>query len=333
MHIIIPVAGEGTRLRPHTFTVPKVLLPVAGKPIISHILDEIIELSPSKVSIIIGHLGESIKKYLKESYDLPFNWIVQEERKGLGHAVGMGIEEGEKEPLLIILGDTIFEADLSKFAELGTSSIGVKEVDDPKRFGVVELEGDRVVKMVEKPDIPPSNLAIVGLYYIKDAGKLGKAIERLILEGIKTKGEYQLTDALQLMVQDGEVLKTFSVDGWYDCGKPETLLATNAFFLSKLSGRTERKGCHITDPVFISPQAEVLNSVLGPYVSVSDKASIHNSVIRNSIICKGARVRNILLEDSIIGPKAKIEGAFSSLDLGGLSKMKIGQVLLETESE
>ncbi|MFQ6103144.1 MAG: sugar phosphate nucleotidyltransferase [Candidatus Glassbacteria bacterium] len=323
MHVIIPVAGEGTRLRPHTYSIPKVLLPVAGKPIISHIIDEVVKLSPEKVTLIIGHLGERIKAFLEGTYDLPFRWVVQSERKGLGHAVGMGIDEGEREPLLIILGDTIFEADLSGLSGGDTSFIGVKEVDDPRRFGVVELEGDLVVKLVEKPDVPPSNLAIVGLYYIRNARELSEAVRKLVSEDIRSKGEYQLTDALQLLVDGGEPLKTFRVEGWYDCGKQETLLATNSHFLSKLSGKIQNKDSLIIDPVFLSPEAEVSRSVIGPDVSVSEGVSIRQSIIKNSIVCDRAQVRNIILEDSIIGPGAVIEGSFSRLNLGEESRVRV----------
>ena len=326
MHVIIPVAGEGTRLRPHTYSIPKVLLPVAGKPILSHILDEVVKLSPSKVTLIIGHLGDKIKSYLQSNYDLHFNWIVQEQRRGLGHAVGMGITEDDREPLLIILGDTIFEADLSSVGEGGVSSIGVKEVEDPRRFGVVQLKGDRVVKMIEKPEVPPSNLAIVGLYYITDAGKLAGAVNRLIDEDIQTKGEYQLTDALQLLVEGGETLKTFKVDGWYDCGKPETLLETNAHFLSKQSAGSDNTENCIVGPVFLSPESSVRHSVIGPYVSISGRVTVERSVIRNSVLCEGAVVRDIVLEDSIIGPGAIVEGTTSSLNLGELSQVKFGRI-------
>jgi len=326
MHVIIPVAGEGTRLRPHTYSIPKVLLPVAGKPILSYILDEVVKLSPGKVTLIIGHLGESIRSYLEQKYDLNFNWIIQEERRGLGHAVGMGIGESDHDPLLIILGDTIFEADLTTIGKSGISSIGVKEVEDPRRFGVVEMKNDLVVRMVEKPEEPPSNLAIVGLYYITDAGKLGRSVKRLVDEDIQTKGEYQLTDALQLMVEDGEKLTTFRVDGWYDCGKPETLLETNAHFLSKLSTGADSPGNCVVGPVFLSPDARVEHSVVGPNVSISRGVTVERSVIRNSILCEGARLSNVILEDSIIGPEAVVRGRSSSLNLGEQSQVKLDHV-------
>jgi len=264
------------------------------------------------------------KTYLEKSYDLPFGWVEQRERKGLGHAVGMGIEKSEQEPLLIILGDTIFETDLSMIAGAGRSTIGVKEVADPSRFGVVELEDDRVVKLVEKPADPRSNLAIVGLYYIEDAGHLDEAIKRLIAENIQTKGEYQLTDALQLMIEDGKKLGTFQVDGWFDCGKPETLLSTNAYLLEKSGADFRRENCLITGSVYLSPEAEVRQSLVGPDVSVSQGASIRRSIIRNSIICEDARVTDAVLEDSIVGPGAAVVGEVSSLNLGRGDSVKTG---------
>jgi glucose-1-phosphate thymidylyltransferase len=327
MHVVIPVAGEGTRLRPHTFSIPKVLLPVAGKPMLAHILDDVARLSPRKVTLVIGHLGDRIRSYVEENYSLPLAWVYQEKRQGLGHAVGMALDEKETGDLLVILGDTIIEADLSGFLSCGTSCIAVKEVEDPRRFGVVELEGEYAARLVEKPEKPTSNLAIVGLYYMKREGALARAIGRLVSEGIRTRGEYQLTDALQLMIADGERITAHRVEGWFDCGKPETLLSTNSHFLAKLPGGVPRNGCIIVDPVYIAPDAQVLHSVVGPDVSVSPGVRIERSVVSNSILCDGAQVMNIVLEESIIGPGARIMGASSGLNIGEEAQLKIGQVM------
>jgi glucose-1-phosphate thymidylyltransferase len=237
----------------------------------------------------------------------------------------MALDEKGTGDLLIVLGDTIVEADLSALLTGGNSSIAVKEVEDPRRFGVVELEGRYAARLVEKPEKPTSNLAIVGVYYVTQEGILARAIGRLVSEGIRTRGEYQLTDALQLMIRDGERITAHPVEGWFDCGKPETLLATNSHFLAKLPGGERRDGCIVVDPVYIAPDAEVLHSVVGPDVSVSPGVRIERSVISNSILCDGAQVSNIVLEESIIGPGAVIAGASSGLNIGEEAQLKIGQ--------
>lgn len=326
MHVVIPVAGEGTRLRPHTFSIPKVLLPVAGKPMLDYILDEVVKLSPRKVSLVIGHLGERIRSYVEERYDLPFAWVYQGKRQGLGHAVGMSLAEHEEGDLLVILGDTIFEADLSGLLSRGTSCIAVKEVEDPRRFGVVEMDGEHAARLVEKPEVPASNLAIVGIYYLQNEGKLARAIGRLVSEEILTRGEYQLTDALQLLIDGGERISVYRVEGWYDCGKPETLLATNRHFLARFGGGERRADSIIIDPVYLAPDAQVLHSVVGPGVSVSPGVRIERSVVSNSILCDGACVMNIVLDESIIGPGALVVGSSSGLNIGEEAQLRVGGI-------
>ncbi|HLP29451.1 MAG TPA: nucleotidyltransferase family protein, partial [Candidatus Didemnitutus sp.] len=224
MHAIIPVAGIGTRLRPFTHSLPKVLVNVAGKPILGHILDTLVAQGVTSATIITGYKGELVEEYVRSTYELNVTFVVQEEMLGLGHAIWVARESLKEEPVLIILGDTVFDVDLSVLATSQFSSLGVKYVDDPRRFGVVIEEGGFVHRLVEKPETPVSNLAIVGLYFIRRPEALRTALTSLIDNDLRTKGEYQLTDALQLMVDAGEKFTTFSVDGWYDCGKPETLL-------------------------------------------------------------------------------------------------------------
>ena len=241
LRVIIPVAGVGTRLRPHTHTAPKVMLQVAGKPMIGHILDELKQYPVEEITLIVGHLGEAICTYVKQAYDFKFKFITQEELKGLGHAIWLtgDLYRDLKEPLLIILGDTIFEADFKSIIGSDSNWIGVKEVEDPRRFGIVELEDGRIRAMVEKPEHPTTNLAIVGIYYFTSGNLLYTCLDEIVLSGKTTKGEYQLTDALQLMLERGALMKPFMIDGWYDCGKPETLLSTNRILLSKRMARGE----------------------------------------------------------------------------------------------
>ncbi len=322
MRAIIPVAGVGTRLRPHTYTLPKVLLNVAGKPILGHILDEIIRQGIDKATIVTGYMGKLVQKFVNERYDIDITFVSQKESLGLGHAIWMARETFEDEPLMIILGDTIFDVDLSLAVSSGYSSLGVKEVDDPRRFGVVQTDDKGFIKnLVEKPQEYISNNAIVGLYYIKHPLLLKECLEEIIDKDIKTKAEYQLTDALQMMLRKGEEFTTFHCDGWYDCGKPETLLDTNRYLLERYKQQATPETAVIIPPVFIAPNATVERSVIGPFATVADGVSVKDSIVRNSIISDGASVESCLLEASIIGNNASVRGNFYNLNVGNSSEI------------
>lgn len=322
MRAIIPVAGFGTRLRPHTYTLPKVLLNVGGKPIIGHILDKIIRDGFDEATIIVGNMGEKIREYVQNNYKIRCTFVEQLEPKGIADAVFLSRETFSSEPILIILGDTIFDVNLKPVIKQSYTSVGVKQVEDPCRFGVVELEGDIVKLLVEKPEHPSSNLVLVGLYWIQNPQLLLQCITDLFKKDQKTKGEFQLTDALQLMVQKGERMKTFDVQGWYDCGKPETLLATNRHLLDKISNRTALDGVIINPPVFISPRATVTHSIIGPYATIADGAKVNDSIIRNSIVSDDAQVSMALLENSLVGHNAVINGNFRRINIGDSSEIE-----------
>ncbi len=236
MRAIIPVAGMGTRLRPHTFTVPKVLLNVAGQPILGHILDKIIGEGITSATVVVGHMSDKIREFVESAYpSLKAEYVQQDDPMGLGHAIYLSREYLKDEPVLIILGDTIFDVDLKPVLRGTETAIGVKSVDDPRRFGVAETDNGYITRLVEKPEKPASNLAVVGLYYIRNGRSLAGCLEQIVASDIRTRGEYQLTDALQMMLTRGEKMRTFDVEGWYDCGKPETLLSTNRALLEKRS--------------------------------------------------------------------------------------------------
>jgi glucose-1-phosphate thymidylyltransferase len=326
MHAIIPVAGIGTRLRPFTHSLPKVLVNVAGKPILGHILDSLVEQGIQSATIITGYKGELVEEYVTNNYKLDAAFVQQDEMLGLGHAIWTARESLGDEPVLIILGDTVFDVDLSTLKSRQFSSLGVKHVDDPRRFGVVIEEGGFVSRLVEKPETLVSTMAIVGLYYIHEPRKLRSALDTLIERNIRTKGEYQLTDALQLMVDSGEKFTTFVVDGWYDCGKPETLLQTNRFLLTKRGKQpTAPEGCVFVPPVHVDPTAIVEHSVIGPYASISKGAVVRNSIIRDSIISDNASAIDIALDQSIIGENAEITGRFSTINIGDASIVRLSQ--------
>ena len=313
----------GTRLRPHTNVQPKALLNVAGKPILEHILDTVIPLNPSLTVFVVGFLGEQIEEYIRRSYRLPSSFIYQKELLGLGHAIYQARDEIDREEILIILGDTIVEANLLQNLKGDFDLLGVKEVNDPERFGIAEVENGSVKKLVEKPRAPKGNLALVGLYYIKSTRIFRQCLDEIVQKKITTQGEYQLTDALQLMIERGVKFKTFPVEGWYDCGKKETLLETNRTLLKKLRYAPPKlDSTEIIQPVYIASTARITESVIGPNVTITERSEVDNSKIKNSILWEGCRVKNAALHDSLIGQKAVYRGSSKfeesqSLNLGG----------------
>ncbi|HEY3873836.1 MAG TPA: sugar phosphate nucleotidyltransferase [Candidatus Kapabacteria bacterium] len=328
MHAIIPVAGFGTRLRPHTFTLPKVLLNVAGKPILAHILERIIESGVTSATIVVGYLGEAIRDFVTSHYpNLPTRFIEQTEVLGLGHAIWMAREDIPSKPdetLFIVLGDTIFDADLKSVFSGKTSALGVYHVDDPRRFGVVESEGGVATKLVEKPEHPKSNWMIAGLYYFKNPPLLRAALDELIESDKRTKNEYQLTDALQLMIDRGEKFATFELSGWYDCGKPETLLSTNRAMLDKKSQSRSLDRTVIREPVFIADTAEIEDAVIGPYASIGARTKIKNAIIRDSIVGDETEVDSAVLSESIVGNNTIVRGTFREINIGDYSEVNLG---------
>jgi glucose-1-phosphate thymidylyltransferase len=322
---VIPVAGVGTRLRPHTHTVPKALINVAGKAMVAHILDELLAVGVTEFVLVVGHMGERIRKYMASRYpDMAVTFVEQPVARGLGHAIHLTAEAVDGRPALIVLGDTLFRVDFGPVLAKTVSQIGVKEVKDPRRFGVVEMKGDSVVRFVEKPEHPPSNLAIVGIYYMTDTSALYGALEALVRDDRTHKGEYQLTDALQDMLEAGVPMETFPVEGWYDCGKRETLLETNRDLLDRHPAAAPHvPGSVIVPPVAIDPTAVVTNSIVGPHVTVAAGARVSDSVIRNSIVNEGARVRRMLLDASLVGEGAVVEGAYRRLNIGDSSELDI----------
>ncbi len=317
---LIPAAGAGRRLRPHTHSLPKALLQVAGKPILGHIMDGIMGLELDEVILVVGTMGEKIQEWVKGRYKIPISFVHQRVLKGLGHSVWLARNMVKGRPLLIVYGDTIFEGDLREGINPRVDgSLGVKRVEDSSFFGVVELEGGVIRRLVEKPGISSPGLAIVGVNFIHNSDLLFSCLNELMEKGITTGGEYQLTDAFQLMVERGGRLTVFPVENWWDCGRPESLLATNRHLLEGLSEPGERRGCIITPPVYLAATAKVENSILGPYLSVGDGAKIEGSIISDSIIGARAEVTNCLLRSSLVGDNAVVRGNFTRLNVGDSS--------------
>lgn len=324
MKAIIPVAGIGSRLRPHTYFLPKVLLNVAGKPILAHIIDTVIKSGIEEIVIITGHLGDEVEKFVRQHYSANFQFIPQQEPLGLGHAIWCAKETFNGQPVLIVLGDTIFDFDLNKVLQKNQSAIGVKKVGDPSRFGVVVLDSRKKIrKLIEKPNVAVSNLAIVGVYFLKNSQLLAEVLNEMIEKNIRTHHEFQLTDALQMMIERGEEFTVFPVDGWYDCGKRDALLETNKILLAKYSHFPKIPDCVVIPPVFIANDSIVHRSVIGPYTTVASGATVLDSVVRNSIISNGARVESYLLDESIVGNNAIVRGSFHRFNVGNSSEINI----------
>ncbi len=322
LEVVIPVAGVGKRLRPHTYSMPKALIHVAGKPILGHILDEVENLKPSKVVLVVGHAASMIKEYVRKRKSNLYQFVHQPQAKGIGHAVSLAGQELSGGPLLIILGDTIFKTDLKRVISKRKNAIGVKRVSDPSRFGVVEVQGGRIRRVIEKPKRPTSNLAIVGIYYIEDSRVLLEELDKLVSSGKSTKGEFQFTDGLAGMVKRGLRLGTFKVEGWYDCGTVKATLDANVSLLELSGGNRRRiKDSVVLKPSYVDRSATILRSVIGPHTTVAKGAVIIDSAVRSSIVEAGARIENTILERSLVGRAARIEGKAGSVNASELSEL------------
>ncbi len=325
MKAVIPVAGFGTRLRPHTYSKPKPLINVAGKPFLGYILEKLAALDPEEYIFIVGYLGEQIQHYVDSTYQLPARYVEQKELLGQAHALWLARDYIDG-PIVIIFADTLFEADLRDLDSPDADGIAfVKEVEDPRRFGVVELDArGYVTRFVEKPAGLENRLAVIGMYYIRNGPLLVKACEELMARGIRTKGEYFLTDALNIFLEYGQRLRVREVNVWVDCGTPEAVLETNRYLLSHghdNSREAQREGVVIIPPVFISPSAHVRHAVIGPHATIADGCFIENAIIRDSIVDSGARIVNAILEQSLIGRDAYVGGRFRRFNVGDSSSI------------
>lgn len=323
MRAIIPVAGFGTRMRPHTLTHPKVLLPVADKPMIAHIMNKLIADGVDEFIFVVGHLGSEVEAFIRANYSVKSHFRTQAKFLGLGHAISMAQDFLDDKPLIIVLGDTIYDVDLQPVLNGQFSSLGVKKVADPRRFGVAVLDGEGfITQLVEKPTEFVSDLALVGLYYFTTGQALKEALETILEKKIRTNNEYQLTDALQVMIDQGSKMTIFPVEGWYDCGKPETLLQTNAILLARDFADTkyQYERTVVVPPVFIHPTSKLKNTVIGPNVTVGENCEIENVVLSNSILGSDSKIKNTVLSDSILGDHIQIEGKVQKLNIGDYSR-------------
>ena len=333
MNIIIPMAGLGKRLRPHTLTTPKPLLPIAGKPIVHRLVEDIAKVCPEKIDtigfIIHPSFGKEVEESLKgiaKEVGATGKIFYQEKAMGISHAL-LFAKELFKGKIIVAFADTLFKAEF----KLDTNQDGiiwVQQVQDPSQFGVVRLnESGQIVELVEKPTSFVSDLAIIGIYFFKDGEALAKEMQYLIDNDIKEKGEFQFTSALQNFSKKGAKLVPGVVTEWLDCGNKNVTVQTNQRYLEfikdqqLISKKVKLINSLIIEPCFVGDGVILENSVVGPYVSVGENSRIVDSRIRNSIIQKEATLRNAMLENSMLGNFTIFEGSVQDLSLGDFNSI------------
>jgi glucose-1-phosphate thymidylyltransferase len=310
-------------MRPHTHTKVKHLLHVAGKTMLDHLLDSFKQLKIDEYIFILAPHDHQTEEHVKKHYHFKASYAVQKEALGNAHAIYQAKDLVKGDEIMVVFGDTLFVTDLGLVKKTKSDCIiWTRKVEDPRRFGVVFEEKGFITKIIEKPDKPVSNKAITGLYYFRNSQDLMDSIKYIMDKGIKTKGEFYLTDAMQHMIDQGRKFVNADMKAWLDCGKPETVLSTNQYLLEH--------GCHhviptkntvIKRPVFIEKGASVENSIIGPFVSIAKDANIKNAIIENSIINKEAIVEDVQLKDSIVGEAAVVKDFFKKLNVGDNSEI------------
>lgn len=325
MKVIIPLAGKGTRLRPHTHVTPKPMLRVAGKPVMQYVMDDVAKLPDvEQVIYITGHLKEKVEAYARQAVQIPAEFVEQRVQDGTAGAVALARPYVDQ-PVLIIFVDTIFDADLSVIQSTEADGIiWTKEVEDYQRFGVVVTDtSGYMTKIIEKPSTPISRRANIGLYYVKNWKLLYEAIEYVLTQP-SNRGEWYLTDAFQYMIEHGAKLQVIDVEGWYDAGKVETLLDTNRAMLERGRARRPQSADNSTiiDPVYVEDGVTVRNSIVGPNVSLGAGATIEGSTLTNSIIEAHARITDSSLTDSLVGQHAVLSGVTGQVTVGDHSEVR-----------
>ncbi|MBS1745773.1 MAG: NTP transferase domain-containing protein [Bacteroidetes bacterium] len=330
MKAIIPVAGAGAKLRPHTYTQPKALIPIAGKTILSFIVDQLHDAGIHEFIFIVGYLGEKIQEYVLQTYPhLICHFVQQTERRGTGHALELTRSLIGDDEILVTLGDTICDYNVNEVIASPCNLLGLKKVDDPRSFGVAEIAEDGIIEhVIEKPAIPKSNLALVGIYKIKDSTILFECLEQILIQQNLNNDEISLTDALDCMILRGVKFQSFRVKNWFDCGKKETLLESNTTLLKKFGGTIDptlqSENSIIIPPVAIGAGCNIKNSIIGPHVSIGANTTLENSILRDSIIGSYTTLFEVVIDNSLIGSDASVKGLSRSLNIGDNTELDFG---------
>ena len=341
MQVIIPLAGKGTRLRPHTHLVPKPLIKVAGRPVMDWVMDKLVGLPIEELIFITGHLKEQVESYVHRRYKTPSRFVEQKVQDGTAGAINLA-RPFVHGPVLIIFVDTVFEADLSIATDSQDAGIiWAKEVEDYQRFGVVVTDAQGyMTKIVEKPKEPISKLANIGLYYIRDVDALWQGIDH-VLASAQNKGEWYLTDAFQWMIEHGRRIRTAEVGGWYDCGALNTVIETNGILLNKAMGADTRTRGHadapghrktmgrlfspgvtIVEPVLIEDDVVIEQSTVGPNVTIEAGTIVIESTVKDAIIGKRCRIEQCRLDGALLGDDVSVTGLRGSASLGSHAEVR-----------
>ena len=327
LNVVIPMAGYGTRLRPHTWSKPKPMVSTAGKTVLDHVLDIVAtaaDLSECRLAFIIGYLGDQIKDHMEKFYpDVEAYYYVQTEMLGQTHAIAMAREVMEG-PTLVLFSDTIVQDDMSFLLDPSHQEEGViwvKQVEDPRRFGVVDVGDDGyITNIIEKPDSMENDLAVVGYYYFANGEDFMAAIDSQLSDGIITKGEYYIADAIKLMLDKGLKMSPKEVDVWLDAGLPDAILETNQYMLTHSCANHQQltlgADVKINEPVFIHPDAEVHNATIGPFVSIGADCKITDSTVQDTIIETGAQISHSEIRQSLIGERSQVKHYQGKLYIG-----------------
>lgn len=320
MDVILPVAGLGSRLRPQTWTKPKPLVSLAGKPILEHVIDRVMPLAPERLVFVTGFLGDQVEAWARRRYpDMDLAFVVQPEMKGQTDAI-VRCRDIVRDDALILFPDMLFEADFGVLDGLAADAVMfTKEVEDPSALGIAVLDGHGyIVKLVEKPQEPISNLAVIGIYYVKEMPRLYAAIDQQIARNISLKGEYFIADAIQLMIDEGAKVITAPVSAWEDAGNVPNLLAANRWALDRMSDLPAawRPDAVVVQPSAIDPTAVIERAIVGPYASIGAGAVVRDSVVRDVIVEERAVIEQAVLENTLIGRRARVSGHAATLNVG-----------------
>lgn len=317
MKVVIPLAGLGKRMRPHTHAKAKPMVRLAGKPILGHLLDWVVDDRVDEVILIVSPHQTDVEPYARTATRRPLRIVVQDEPRGQADAIARTAPFVDG-PVLILFSDTLADVTFDHLTEVDADGlIYVKEIDDPSRMGIVVVEGGRIVDMIEKPREPVSKLATIGMYYFRDSAALFSAIDRVLAGPPRLQGEYFLADALKVLIEDGRLLRPYLVNTWEDTGTPEYTLHAHRYLLDRTGGHARpRDGVTIVPPVYIADDADVRESVVGPYVTIESGCRVERAVLSDCVLDADVQVANQVLTRSLVGPRARLVGTPLSANLG-----------------